>query len=351
MSPQNKGAFSMAKIPSSVSHFHVYSYEHVDELSFVRSARKVDRSSPYAGGLEMLQPDIERLFRAHGWEGDGEVGLVWLPPFVGDWGSGGLLVWFVKQSNNGTSFLASEEPLPFPHLNDGGDEDEDGAVDPEEDRFKGLTPEGLVHVSREGLEEQLDEIVPALGQDLAAIALVANTTNVAAHLIERAQGQMVQALMSFLDDCYLRVLIDVIRDGNKSGVKLRKSRASVDPSDYVPDELDGDAAGYFTLSGFISDLWAAYKFEPFQKKIEMLLKPIDFMPDQNLMFELRKHVALRNAVQHHEGWLGDLLLSVVKVLGQIGKRERYIARHANAEMPPGSGFCRERTGRVDVSAP
>ena len=124
---------------------------------------------------------------------------------------------------------------------------------------------------------------------------------------------MVQALMEFLDDCYLRLLVEVIQDGNGSNLKLRKAKATLTPSDYLPDDIEGDVGGFFTLAGLISDLWASYKFEPFQAKLDMLLKPIELQPPADVMFELRKHVLLRNSIQHHVGWIDQ------KLLGDLGR--------------------------------
>jgi hypothetical protein len=61
---------------------------------------------------------VKQRFASAGWEGDGEIQLMWLPPFVGagaedTWG---VAVWFVKQDNNGTAFMASPVPLPFSRL-------------------------------------------------------------------------------------------------------------------------------------------------------------------------------------------------------------------------------------------
>jgi hypothetical protein len=55
---------------------------------------------------------VEAAFKKSGWEGDGEIGLIWIPPFMYnpalDEDPGqlfGTLVWHVKQYNNGISFL------------------------------------------------------------------------------------------------------------------------------------------------------------------------------------------------------------------------------------------------------
>lgn len=106
-------AFTFA--PSDVSNFSVYSFEHIDVRSFERHPAEVlDLSRDQ---LQAATSAVAALFEEHGWEGDGDIRLLWLPPFVmsapDTWG---IPVWHVKQSNNGISWLAADEPLRFPAL-------------------------------------------------------------------------------------------------------------------------------------------------------------------------------------------------------------------------------------------
>ena len=50
-----------------------------------------------------------------GWEGDGIMRIAWIPPFING-GSGdrfGDFAYFIKQSNNGTCFVCTHDPLPI----------------------------------------------------------------------------------------------------------------------------------------------------------------------------------------------------------------------------------------------
>jgi hypothetical protein len=103
--------------------WYVYSYCFLDDLTFIRKPAKVNKdwqkNLPFFG-IENLDRTIETVkqrFLQEGWEGDGEIGLIWLPPFV-DIGSDnfGTYIWHVKQQNNGVSCLLSPEKLNFKRI-------------------------------------------------------------------------------------------------------------------------------------------------------------------------------------------------------------------------------------------
>lgn len=95
--------------PSALRGFHVYGYEWIDNLNFVRPLREF-----IADPDEYVQIAKAR-FLAAGWHGDGRIGLLWLPPFVfpKEVSPEGIVVWHVKQVEDGTSWLLSPIPLPF----------------------------------------------------------------------------------------------------------------------------------------------------------------------------------------------------------------------------------------------
>ncbi len=103
------------KNPELVKHFYVYAYEHIDILDFMPSANSV--LCKYKG-YDILLDNVKSKLYEKGWEGDGEIQLLWIPPFCDlpyedTWG---ILTWFVKQENNGTSFIASPYKLNFKSL-------------------------------------------------------------------------------------------------------------------------------------------------------------------------------------------------------------------------------------------
>lgn len=107
--------WSLGETPEDVSNFFVYSYHFIDDRLFFLNAREtlIDFPDGYA-----LIEEAEKLLKKTGWEGDGTLELLWLPPFIGV-GVGdtyGVVCFHVKQSNNGTSWFASKFKLPFGSL-------------------------------------------------------------------------------------------------------------------------------------------------------------------------------------------------------------------------------------------
>lgn len=110
----------------AINGLFVYTFEHDDDLQGwipVESFRYSWPSGPHGEpGQEALSPAyIEKLrttLKECGWEGDGELGAMMVPPFFS---VNGYSRWFpvfhVKQSNNGTSWIASESELSVENLN------------------------------------------------------------------------------------------------------------------------------------------------------------------------------------------------------------------------------------------
>lgn len=102
-------------LPEAIKDYRVYTYQHIDVLGFMRRAEDVlcgdERKDEYLSA-------IRQRFLEAGWEGDGVLEAMWFPPFVGAGieDTYGVTAWHVKQSNNGTSFIASPVDLPFLRL-------------------------------------------------------------------------------------------------------------------------------------------------------------------------------------------------------------------------------------------
>lgn len=92
--------------PESVKEFHVYSYHYIDFHDYTKPAQEVlehwSRRDDFISALK-------NLWLAYGWDGDGVVTTIWLPPFlIEDLNDEvGHIIWHVKQLEDGTSWLAS----------------------------------------------------------------------------------------------------------------------------------------------------------------------------------------------------------------------------------------------------
>jgi len=70
---------------------------HLDEPDSAESRKKE----------QQLRSELGALFLEAGWEGDGEINCIFMPPcFLGREDGWSIPVYHVKQSNNGTSWLA-----------------------------------------------------------------------------------------------------------------------------------------------------------------------------------------------------------------------------------------------------
>ena len=96
--------------PDSVKSFFVYSYHYIDFHDYTKPAHEVlehwSRRDDFISALK-------ELWLTHGWDGDGVVTTIWLPPFlVEDLNDEvGHIIWHVKQLEDGTSWLASDRSI------------------------------------------------------------------------------------------------------------------------------------------------------------------------------------------------------------------------------------------------
>jgi hypothetical protein len=98
--------------PEAMKAFYVYGFEWIDNLHFLQSPEKFvdDFAHKYVSIAK------ERFIEV-GWAGDGEINLIWLPPFVFplelEIPPEGIVIWHVKQEKDGVSYLLSPIQLPF----------------------------------------------------------------------------------------------------------------------------------------------------------------------------------------------------------------------------------------------
>ena len=91
----------------AINGLYVYVYHHDDDR---RGYTPLDKLSD-----KVSTTFVEKLtttLKACGWEGDGKLEAMMVPAFLSTESTGRwFLIFHVKQSNNGTSWIASEYPL------------------------------------------------------------------------------------------------------------------------------------------------------------------------------------------------------------------------------------------------
>lgn len=110
----------------AVNGLFVYSYQHDDYLEgwipvekFTLRNYSSEREQPERVGLSPEEiDDVRRTLKLCGWEGDGTLDAMLVPPFFASHSNPGWFpVFHVKQSNNGISWIASVYELSTENLN------------------------------------------------------------------------------------------------------------------------------------------------------------------------------------------------------------------------------------------
>lgn len=293
-----------------LNRLYVYKYHFIDGQGTILDPYKVNKQNYIQVEDEKFNQiinEVKRQFIIKGWEGDGEMGLIWLPPFI-DIGQledtfGGYL-WHVKQRNNGTSFIGSTYPLKFPRL-----------IEQNEDS-EYTVPENIIESEVNRFLEKIDFQIFSFRNEVEQIK---NNTSLSESILIKLYGytqcQAIAQLVEFIDDCYLEVLLEVLQRGNKSKIKLRKSAIKIDLSKHKNFEegFVDEGSEWMTLQMLINDIWHSFQFEPFDEKLDKLLKAVDYKTELKLKSFIEKHVFIRNCIQHHNWKLDG---SVLKMLGQ-----------------------------------
>lgn len=295
--------------PETILQYYVYSYRFLDDLRFVRDPIKAtdewNKLYPFeeVNNISELITSVREKFLREGWEGDGEIGLLWLPPFAdtGTEDTFGTYIWHVKQQNNGISWLLSPVELHFKRIE---------AQNPMNEQLKhrGLVPINIVNHEVDAFISLISERKSHLVQQIAFVSQGRDSNLESSLLTDLAayhQGQLIALLDEFLASCYLSFLNEVLLRGNPSKIKIPKYSVNLAPTAYSMSDSanDDETSHFFTLAGILWDMWESYRFQPFPRKVDMLFKSVNFQLDPNDRQEIFKHIEIRNCIQHHSGQL------------------------------------------------
>ncbi len=244
---------------TSIISFHIYTYTFLDDLSCIKNPHdyfKYEKKYKIDDAIRL----IGEKFKEHGWEGDGSIGIIWLPPFVdvGIENTSGTYIWHVKQNNNGISFLASDAPLNFERLRE-QNEDFTSIVS-----TRNLIPISIIETDVEWFMKAINDVETNLRKSMEFLSAISSddiTETIRKNLNIHYQSVLVRYFQEFLEECYLRILIEAVESGNPHRIKLRKSQIRTDFTSHMPepDEEDYEETinSALTIRRLISDMWKA----------------------------------------------------------------------------------------------
>lgn len=230
---------------------------------------------------------VKRAFLDAGWEGDGEIGLIWLPPFIDiPGGTTGVYVWHVKQDNNGISFLGFEETECGYSSNEYENKAKYEAVTVTHDSTLGCIR--CVDGYRENLKE-LNNNKDKLSSEIYQLTLKSIHSSLVADFIET------------IDEIYFDIMLHVIDNENIDKLKLSRSNVKLPLDEISKGAEEPFFNSWLSLRLIESAIWKDFKFWQVKEKIKEVCKAVDFQLDENLKSMINTHIEIRNAFQHHSG--------------------------------------------------
>lgn len=261
---------------------------------------------------------VKNIFLKFGWEGDGKIRVIWIPPFL-DQSSDpnyGSFIWHVKQYNNGTSFLGFKEPIQSARLLD------QNVVFKQNDRD--VKPINLIYTEEKNLLLQLKKKKKLLQEVIGHV----ESNILSSELINSTLGYIQNDVMSefndFIDECYLQYLVHVLSDNNPDSIKLKSINVRIGLDHISEQPSFGIGDNWLTIREIISNIWRDFKFLSFKDKFKEIMNCIDFKYDAKQIADINKHVVIRNCIQHHQWALAaDVLktigLNKIEILNEKGK--------------------------------
>lgn len=265
-----------------MNEYKVKIYTYIDELS-----HRIDPVEIYGDSAEEEKNIVSEVFKKNGWEGDGEIKLIWIPPFMLNNGSTiGKYVWHVKQQNNGLSFLAFKGDFPF--ISD------DWQPSRHEKKYFKDRIDGFKK-TLDTYEESLDKI-SGTNNELLKIFL------------NGLHADIISTFYDFLNDFSLDIFMELVMYNNPYKLKINYrpnfnlSFKNVHEQEEAYPEGTYDESFVFCYS-LIQALYDNFKFEPYEERIKVVCKAFDFDFFPTYGQKLRKQIEIRNAFQHRQGAL------------------------------------------------
>lgn len=276
----------------------VEEYQFIDNLTHIIPPKVVFEEAE----LTDLLKKVEKSFLDSGWEGDGEIGIIWIPPFVNTRSSDtyGEYVWHVKQDNNGISFLGYME---FKDI------DTESLVFNKTPEMESITITKSLSI---GLKKEISDIKSLL-DELERVNKERTISSLYLVTLDALQNKIISGLIDYIDEVYLQFAEHVLGQNNPDGLKLTKAKINL-PLDRISAGVDdGYIDSWLILKDITNALWKDFKFWSFRNKFKEICKCVEFACSDNIKQMILKHVEIRNSIQHHNG---EFINDMAKSLGQ-----------------------------------
>ena len=249
--------------------------------------------------------NVKELFKKNGWEGDGEIKLIWLPPFLdeADDPNFGEYIWHVKQSNNGISFLGFQNENQSRRLLD------------QNEIIKSETatiyPQSIIKGDYDSFLSMMQNKEKIFSQIINLSTEVKCDENMKHMLLSYFQNDIIALFIDFLEECSLQLLIYVLSEGNTSHLKLKfKGKINVELANL--SDCSNEGGDWLTLRTLISQIWNSQKNSSFENKLDFIVDSANFQLNKSDKQLILMHVEIRNCIQHHMGLLHPISLKRLK---------------------------------------
>jgi len=293
----------------------VLQYHHIDYLDLTLDPHKIYGKKQK---VDEAIAAVKDIFLKNGWEGDGNIGLIWIPPFLDQSNDDyyGSFVWHVKQNNNGTSFLGFYAPIQSAKLLD------QNSVFKQDGRD--VKPISLIYTEEKNLLLQLKKKKKLLQEVIEHIKSGILSDQLINLTLGYIQNDAISEFNDFIDECYLHYLVHVLSHNNPDSINLKSMSARIGLDQISGKMNDGAGDHWLTIHQIIGDIWKDFKFLPFKDKFKEIMNCIDFKHDPARIADINKHIVIRNCIQHHRWELVDDVLKTIgldkiRILNDKGK--------------------------------
>lgn len=262
--------------------FNVKVYHYIDNLEHL-----IDPKTVYPNCDEEIE-EVKSAFKEYGWEGDGDIKLIWIPPFAcgtTNWITEGIYVWHVKQSNNGDSYIGYRGKFPF------------------------YSDEEQNEIEHWDIEEDIKLFLKYLDKtnEIINFKFVESNNDLFRIALNGLHSQIISEYNDMLNTLALRIFHYIIMSPNKVGIDLNyKPKCTISVSDISQSKAKYDKGSgesyFFGLIQIVQSLYDNFKFEEYKERFRVINSSFSYNPSKYRNF-LMKHVQFRNSIQHNEAEL------------------------------------------------